>query len=101
MSCAEPREWRAVPELWPEKVFAWRRACCRLWLTAEQIITAMACFSASPDRVEVAISCWARCLDRPNYFLVLYAMSVRSVFHSNASHSNKRPAPSSARAVLT
>lgn len=66
----------AVPELWPERVMMWRAVVCKLWLTCTQIITCTSLFSAGPDRVEIAISSWTRCLDKSNIWKLLYSMSV-------------------------
>ena len=49
-----------------------------MWLTTKQIVRAVECFSGSPDRVEVAVSCWGRCVDRQNFWRALYCLSVRS-----------------------
>lgn len=75
----------AVPELWPEKVMRWRAAVCKLWLTCTQIATCLSRFSAGPDRVEIAVSSWGRCLDKSNLWKLLYSMTVRPrISQSNA-----------------
>jgi hypothetical protein len=66
-----------VAELWPEQVFQWRARVCTMWLTADQIDWAMRCFSAMPDRVEVLVAAWCRCVDLANIWRALYNLSVR------------------------
>ena len=70
---------RTVSELWPQKVFQWRGRVCDIWLTSEQVGWVMRCFSAMPDRVEVLVACWSRCVDLANIWPAIYDLSVRSV----------------------
>eukprot|EP00892_Ulva_mutabilis_P003500 jgi/Ulvmu1/1521/UM011_0251.1 len=62
-------------DVWPDRVRKWRAAVCKIWLTCMQIVSVMACFGAGPDRVEVAVSSWARCIDKSNTWQLLYHMS--------------------------
>ena len=84
----------AVPELWPNAVFEWRCRVCRIWLTCAQITWVMSCMSAMPDRVEILVSSWARCVDRRNVNVPMLSLSVR--FSATCSHLVLAPVHASA-----
>lgn len=78
-----------MAELWPAKVFEWRQRVCTVWLTAAQVDWCIKCFSSMPDRVEILVSSWSRCIDIENIWIALYNLSVccpsrcRDLLHSH------------------